>query len=136
MFFIPDPKKQISPSPSKKDYNQNQKPPLIPYYQKVLPQTLKGQPLPIKPTQIPESSPCYMFDQASPSYSQNFPPLESFDHPQTNTKHVWKIRNPVAKPTPNFLRPENSPSPPPPIFPPPPLIPDYQTRLAYSPTTD
>ena len=37
-----------------------------------------------------------MFDQASPSYSQNFPPLESFDHPQTNTKHVWKIKNSVG----------------------------------------
>ena len=37
-----------------------------------------------------------MLDQASPSYSQNFPPLESFDHPQTNTKHVWKIKNPVG----------------------------------------
>ena len=37
-----------------------------------------------------------MFDQASPSYSQNFPPLENFDHPQTNTKHVWKINNPVG----------------------------------------
>ena len=37
-----------------------------------------------------------MFDQASPSYSQNFPPLESFDHPQTNTKHVWKVKNLVG----------------------------------------
>ena len=37
-----------------------------------------------------------MFDQGSPSYSQNFPPLENFDHPQTNTKHVWKIKNPVG----------------------------------------
>ena len=37
-----------------------------------------------------------MFVQASPSYSQNFPPLESFDHPQTNTKHVWKIKNSVG----------------------------------------
>ena len=37
-----------------------------------------------------------MFDQASLSYSQNFPPLESFDHPQTNTKHVWKIKNSVG----------------------------------------
>ena len=37
-----------------------------------------------------------MFDQASPSYSQNFPLLESFDHPLTNTKHVWKIKNPVG----------------------------------------
>ena len=37
-----------------------------------------------------------MFDQASPSYSQNFPPLENFDHLQTNTKHVWKIKNPVG----------------------------------------
>ena len=31
---------------------------------------------------------------------------------------------------------KNPPSPPPPIFPPPPFIPDYQTRLAYSPITD
>ena len=37
-----------------------------------------------------------MFDQASPSYSQNFPPLENFDYLQTNTKHVWKIKNPVG----------------------------------------
>lgn len=37
-----------------------------------------------------------MFDQASISYSQNFPPLENFDHPQTNTKHIWKIKNPVG----------------------------------------
>ena len=36
----------------------------------------------------------------------------------------------------DVLRPEKSPSPPPLIFPPPPIIPDYQTRLAYSPTTD
>ena len=37
-----------------------------------------------------------MLDQASPFYSQNFPPFESFDHPQTNTKHVWKIKNPIG----------------------------------------
>ena len=37
-----------------------------------------------------------MFNQAFPSYSQNFPSLENFDHPQTNTKHVWKIKNPVG----------------------------------------
>ena len=37
-----------------------------------------------------------MFDHTSTSYSQNFPPLESFDHPQANTKHVWKIKNPVG----------------------------------------
>ena len=37
-----------------------------------------------------------MFDQASLSYSQNFPPLESFDHPQTNIKHVWKIKNSIG----------------------------------------
>ena len=94
--LYPRSKKQISLSPSKKDHNQNQKPPLILYYQKVLPQALKCQHLPIKPTQISESYPCYMFAQASPSYSQNFPPLENFDHPQTNTKHVWKIKNPVG----------------------------------------
>ena len=37
-----------------------------------------------------------MFDQASISYSHNFPPLENFEHPQTNTKHIWKIKNPVG----------------------------------------
>ena len=37
-----------------------------------------------------------MFDQVSHSYSHNFTPLENFDHPQTNTKHVWKIKNPVG----------------------------------------
>ena len=35
----------------------------------------------------------------------------------------------------DVLRPKKPPSPPP-IFPPPPFIPEYQTRLAYSPTTD
>ncbi|KAL4649979.1 hypothetical protein ACB092_01G052900 [Castanea dentata] len=44
----------------------------------------------------PEPLPCYMFDHASPPYSQNFPPFESFDHPQANVKHVWKIKNPVG----------------------------------------
>ena len=48
--LYPRTKKQISPSSAKKDHNQNQKPPLIPYYQKVLPQTLKCQPLPTKST--------------------------------------------------------------------------------------
>ena len=36
----------------------------------------------------------------------------------------------------DVLRLKNPPSPPPPIFPPPPFILDYQTRLAYLPTTD
>ena len=64
-------KKQTSPSPSscKENHDQNQKSPLIPYYQKVLPQSSKCQPLPTGQTQTQDSSPCYMFDQASPSYS-------------------------------------------------------------------
>ena len=37
-----------------------------------------------------------MFDHASPTYSQDFPPLEIFKHPQINTKHVWKIKNLVG----------------------------------------
>ena len=37
-----------------------------------------------------------MFNHTSTSYSQNFPPLKSFDHTQTNTKHVWKIKDPVG----------------------------------------
>ena len=37
-----------------------------------------------------------MFDHTSTFYSRNFPSLKSFDHPQTNTKHVWKIKNPVG----------------------------------------
>ena len=36
----------------------------------------------------------------------------------------------------DVLRPKNPQSPPPPIIPPPPFILDYQTRLAYLPTTD
>ena len=36
----------------------------------------------------------------------------------------------------DVLCPKKPPSPPPPIFPPPPFILEYQTRLAYSPTTD
>ena len=36
----------------------------------------------------------------------------------------------------DVLRPKNPPSPPRTIFPPPPFFPDYQTRLAYLPTTD
>ena len=80
-------KQTISSFPScKENLNQHWKPPLIPYYQKVLPQIPKYQSLPT--SQIHNPPPCYMFDQASPSYSQNFPPLESFDHPQTNTKHI------------------------------------------------
>ena len=35
----------------------------------------------------------------------------------------------------DVLHPKKPPSPPP-IFPPPPFILEYQTRLAYSPTTD
>ena len=94
--LYPRTRKQTLPSfPScKENLNQHQKPSLIPYYQKVLPQIPKYQSLPT--TQIHNPPSCYMFDQASPSYSQNFPPLESFDHPQTNTKHIWKIKNPVG----------------------------------------
>ena len=36
----------------------------------------------------------------------------------------------------DVLRPKNPLPPPPPIFSPPPIIPEFQTRLAYSPTTD
>ena len=37
-----------------------------------------------------------MTELRSPSYSQDFPPLESFEHPQANTKHVWKIKTLVG----------------------------------------
>ena len=37
-----------------------------------------------------------MFDRPSSSYAQDFPPLENFDHPQANTRHVWKIKTPVG----------------------------------------
>ena len=80
---------------SKEDHDQNPKPPLIPYYQKVLPQIPKSQPFPTSQTHPQKPLSCYMFDHASPSYSQDFPPLESFKHPQTSTKHVWKIKNHV-----------------------------------------
>ena len=52
------------PSPCKEKHNQNQKPPLIPYYQKVLPQLLECQPLPVDQTHIQKVLPCCMFDQA------------------------------------------------------------------------
>ena len=68
--------------------------PILP--EKSFPKYQNVSPFPIGQTHIQKLLPCYMFDQASPSYSQNFPPLESFDHPQTNTKHVWKIKNPVG----------------------------------------
>ena len=98
MFSIlePESKKPPPSPPCAKNHDQNWKPPLIPYYQKVLPQTPKYQTSPTSQTQTQKLLPCYMFDHASTSYSQNFPPLESFDHPQTNTKHVWKIKNPVG----------------------------------------
>ena len=52
-------------------------------------------------------------------------------------KEVFMTNNePKVEEEDDVLRPENPPSPPPPICPLPPLIPDYQTRLAYSPTTD
>ena len=90
MSFILEPERKyfLVFSPCKENHDQTQKPPIIPYYQKVLPQMPKCQPLPTGQTHIQKPLPCYMFDQASPSYSQNFPPLESYDHPQTNTKHV------------------------------------------------
>ena len=37
-----------------------------------------------------------MTELRSPSYSQDFSPLESFEHPQDNTKHFWKIKTPVG----------------------------------------
>ena len=37
-----------------------------------------------------------MFYHTLTSYSQNFPPLEIFDHSQTKIKHVWKIKNHVG----------------------------------------
>ena len=36
----------------------------------------------------------------------------------------------------DVLHLKKPPPPPPPIFPPPPFVPEYQTRLTYSPTTD
>ena len=69
--LYPRTRRQASPSspPCKEIHDQNQKPPLIPYYQKVLSQNPKYEPLPTGQTQKQEPSPCYMFDQAPPSYS-------------------------------------------------------------------
>ncbi|KAK9991732.1 hypothetical protein SO802_026717 [Lithocarpus litseifolius] len=78
------------------DHDQNPKPPLIPHYLKVLLQIPKCQPFPTSQTHPQKPLSCYMFDHASPSYSQDFPPLQSFEHPQTSTKHIWKIKNPVG----------------------------------------
>ena len=43
-------KQKITPPLSKKDHVQNPKPPLIPYYKKVLPQIPKCQPFPTSQT--------------------------------------------------------------------------------------
>ena len=69
---------------------------LIPYYQKVLPQIPRCQPFPTSQTHPQKPLSCYMFDHASTSYSQYFPPLESFEHLHTSTNHVWKIKNHVG----------------------------------------
>ena len=84
-----------NPSP-KKTMTKTFKPPLIPYYQKVLPRIMRCQPFPTSQIHSQKPLPYYMLDHASPSYSQDFPPLESVEHPQTNTKYVWKIENPVG----------------------------------------
>ena len=65
----------------KEDHDQKLKPPLIPYYHEVLPQLPRYQPLPSSQTQTQKPLSCYMFDCASPSYSQDFPPLKCFEHP-------------------------------------------------------
>ena len=83
-----------NPSP-KKTMTKTFKPPLIPYYQKVLPRIMRCQPFPTSQIHSQKPLPYYMLDHASPSYSQDFPPLESVEHPQTSTKYVWKIKNPL-----------------------------------------
>ena len=68
-------KQKISHSPpcketrSKENHDQNLKPPLISYYQKVLPQIPSCQPFPTSQTYSQKPLLCYMFDHASPSYS-------------------------------------------------------------------
>ena len=67
------------------------------------------------------------------------PIIEDFDPDLSDLglEEVFMTNNePKVKEEDDVLRPKNPPSPPPPIFPPPPFIQDYQTRLAYSPTTD
>ena len=96
MFFTLELENKKSPPPCKEDHDQNLKPLLILYYQKVLPQLPRCQPFPTSQTHLQKPLPCYMFDHASPTYSQDFTPLEIFEHPQTNTKHVWKIKNLVG----------------------------------------
>ena len=52
-------------------------------------------------------------------------------------EEVFMVNNePKVEEKDDVLLPKNPPSPPPPIFPSPPFIREYQTRLAYSPTTD
>lgn len=40
---------------------------------------------------------CCMFSPGTPSYTVEFPPLEDFELPHQNTKHVWKIKTPAEK---------------------------------------
>ena len=71
MFSIlePESKKPPPSPPCAKNHDQSWKPPLIPYYQKVLPQIPKYQTSPTSQTQTQKLLPCYMFDHASTSYS-------------------------------------------------------------------
>ena len=67
------------------------------------------------------------------------PVIEDFDLDLSDLglEEVFMTNNePKVEEEDDVFRPEKPPSSPPPIFPPPPIIPDYQTRLAYSPTTD
>ena len=86
--FYPRTKKQkpqSSPPPCKEpkpkqDSKHEPKPPLIPYYQNILPQLHKYHPPPFTQTQTQNPLPCYTIDRPSSSYDQDFPSLENFNH--------------------------------------------------------
>ena len=92
--LYPRTRKQKTPPspPCAENHDQNWKPPLIPYYEKVLPQIPKYQTSPTSKTQTQKPLPCYMFDHVSTSYSQNFPPLKVLNQHKTcleNQKSCW-----------------------------------------------
>ncbi|XP_065628932.1 uncharacterized protein LOC136067262 [Quercus suber] len=134
-------------SPSKENHDQNQKPRLIPYYQKVLPQISKCafsrppdmnmlamDPDPLNPISL------FLRTLTLEGSKEPFMLLvikdSELDLSNLGLEEIFMTNTePKVEEEDDVLHPKNPPPPPPPIFPPLPFIPEYQTMLTYSPTT-
>lgn len=82
----PDDWGEKPPPPPPKAYKLSQKPSAS-CRQQILP--------PLLPT--PPVLNCCMFTPGTPSYKEEFPPMEDFELPHQNTRHAWKIKTPAGK---------------------------------------